>query len=258
MEADEYVKLAAVEDRMWYFRALHAHVARALDGGGLPEDANVLDAGCGTGGLIRRLSAQHPGWNWTGVDLSAAACRFARERVGPTTEIKETSVTELPFPAASFDAVVSADVLYHVADDAAALREFARVLRPGGVVIINVPAYRWLWSYHDEAVHSCRRYGRHEVLTKLAAAGLVDAATTFWNTLPFPLVVARRKLLPRRSDGSDVHLFPPVVEAAFDVAMACERAWLRGVGPLPFGVSIFAVARKAVDREGSERSTSQP
>lgn len=259
MEADEYVKLAAVEDRMWYFRALHSHVARALDGGGLPEAAVVLDAGCGTGGLIRRLSGLHPAWRWTGVDLSPAACRFARERVGPTTEIKEASVTELPFPDASFDAVVSADVLYHVADDAAALREFARVLRPGGVVIINVPAYRWLWSYHDEAVHSCRRYGRREVLAKLGTAGFAGAEATFWNTLPFPLVVARRKLWPRPRDGSDVRLFSPAVETAFNLAMMVERVWLRRVGPLPFGVSIFAVGRKPeVDPGAAERPGSLP
>ncbi len=258
MEADEYVKLAAVEDRMWYFRALHSHVERALSDADLPEAAVVLDAGCGTGGLIRRLSGQHPGWKWTGVDLSPAACRFARDRAEPTTEIKEASVTELPFPDASFDAVVSADVLYHVADDAAALREFARVLRPGGVVVINVPAYGWLWSYHDEAVHSCRRYGRREVLAKLGAAGFSGAEATFWNTLPFPLIVARRKLLPRPRDGSDVRLFPPAVEAAFNLAMAAERAWLRGVGPLPFGVSIFAVGRKpAVGPAASERPGSQ-
>lgn len=258
MEADEYVKLAAVEDRMWYFRALHSHVARALDGGGLPGDAAVLDAGCGTGGLLRRLSGLHPGWKWTGVDLSPAACRFARERAGPATEIKEASVTALPFPDASFDAVVSADVLYHVADDAAALREFARVLRPGGVVIINVPAYRWLWSYHDEAVHACRRYDRREVLAKLGAAGFARIATTFWNTLPFPLIVARRKLWPRPRDGSDVRLFPPAVETAFNLAMAVERVWLRGVGPLPFGVSIFAVGRKpAVEPGASARPGSQ-
>lgn len=251
MEADEYVKLAAVEDRMWYFRALHSHVARALDGAGLPGAAVVLDAGCGTGGLLRRLSGIHSEWRWTGVDLSPAACRLARERVAAATEIREASVTALPFADASFDAVVSADVLYHVADDAAALREFARVLRPGGVVVINVPAYRWLWSYHDEAVHSCRRYRRREVLAKLGAAGFSGAAATFWNTLPFPLVVARRKFLPRPRDGSDVRLYPPVVEAAFNAAMAVERAWLRRVGPLPFGVSIFAVARKAAAERGT-------
>ena len=248
MEADEYRKLAEVEDAMWYFRALHAHVERELvavlgaEGDAAPRA--VLDAGCGTGGLIRRLAPRHTAWRWIGVDLEPVACALARERAGAAAEIHEASVTALPFGDATFDAVVSADVLYHVDDDAAALREFFRVLRPGGVAVINVPAYRWLWSYHDTAVHSRRRYARGEVLAKLGAAGFGGARATYWNTLAFPLVVVRRKLFSAPRGGSDVHLYSAPVETAFDAAMAVERAWLRGVGRLPFGSSVLAVARK--------------
>ena len=244
MEADEYRKLAEVEDAMWYFRALHGHVEHELAQTLRRSAAAVLDAGCGTGGLIRRLMARRPAWRWTGVDLSPLACELARQRGGQTVEIKEASVTALPFAEGVFDAVVSADVLYHVDDDEGALREFFRVLRPGGAVVINVPAYRWLWSYHDEAVHSRRRYGRREMIAKLTAAGFTGVQATHWNTLPFPLVVARRKLFPAPRDGSDVRLFAPPVEAGFNAAMAVERAWLSGVGRLPFGSSILAVARK--------------
>jgi len=244
MEAAEYRKLAEVEDAMWYFRALHAHVERELAAALGEGGADVLDAGCGTGGLIRRLGGRRPAWHWIGVDLEPVACALARARVGGGAEIREASVTALPLADAAFDAVVSADVLYHVDDEAAALREFFRVLRPGGVVVINVPAYRWLWSYHDEAVQARRRYARGEVLANLAAAGFVEGWATHWNTLPFPLVVARRKFFPAPRGGSDVQLFPAPVEAAFNVAMALERAWLRGVGRLPFGSSILAVAQK--------------
>jgi SAM-dependent methyltransferase len=243
MNTAEYRKLADVEDAMWYFRALHAHVERELARTLRDKKAAVLDAGCGTGGLIRWLAPRRPEWSWTGVDVSPLACELARERVGGV-EIREASVTALPFGDATFDAVVSADVLYHVGDDAAALREFFRVLRPGGIVVINVPAYRWLWSYHDEAVHARRRYGRAEVLARLADAGFGGARATHWNALPFPLVVVRRKLFPAPRDGSDVRRFAAPVEAAFNAAMALERAWLRGVGRLPFGSSILAVARK--------------
>lgn len=249
MNSAEYTKLAEVEDVMWYFRALHGHVARALEDG-LRRDGNeetrILDAGCGTGGLIRRLAKTHPAWRWTGVDVERQACELARTRVG-SAEICEASVTALPWTAETFNAVVSADVLYHVDDDEAALREFFRVLKPGGIAVINVPAYRWLWSYHDVATHAKRRYDRSELIGKLRAAGFAGVRATHWNALPLPLVIVRRKFLPAPKGGSDVQLQAAPVERAFDVAMAAERVWLRGLGRLPWGSSLLAVARKPTD-----------
>ena len=130
MESEEYTRLAAVEDSAWYFRALHGHVWRELSHR-LEVEATLLDAGCGTGGLIRRLGPRQVGWKWTGVDFSPVALELARERCGPTTDLREGSVTALPFENGAFDAVVSADVLYHLDDNSAALREFHRVLRAG-------------------------------------------------------------------------------------------------------------------------------
>ena len=224
MEPDEYRKMAAVEDGMWYYRALHAHVHRELARALGHRPAQVLDAGCGSGGLIRRLSRTEPSWQWTGVDVSPLACVLARER--GAADIREASVTALPFPDASFNAVVSADVLYHVEDDGAALREFARVLRPGGRVVINVPAHV-----------------RGEIRAKMAAAGFRVARVTHWNTLPLPLVIVRRKLMAAPVGGSDVRPYPAVVETVFGAAMALERAWLESLGTIPLGSSILAVGQ---------------
>lgn len=245
MDPAEYPKLAAVEDRMWYFRALHAHAERALAARLLAHPrAELLDAGCGTGGLIRRLKTSHPEWRWSGVDVSPIACRFTRERVGPDVEIIEGSVTALPMADASRDGITSLDVIYHVDDDVAALREFYRVLRPGGVLVLNVPAHPWLWSYHDVATHARRRYSRHELLEKLRGTGFVVEGATHWNTLFFPLVVMRRKFLPPPADRSDVRLYPGPVEAVFNLGMAAEVLWLNALKRLPFGSSLFAVASK--------------
>lgn len=232
---------------MWFYQALHAHVERELVralGGRRSGEVRVLDAGCGSGGLIRRLAERRADWRWTGVDLEPLACELAHARTAGRADIVAGSVTALPFPDESFDAVVSADVIYHVDDDGAALREFFRVLRPGGAVVINVPAHRWLWSYHDVATHARRRYERGELREKLRQAGFGAVQATHWNTLPLPLVWVRRKLLPAPAAGSDVRLYPQPVEALFRAAMALERAWLRRGRTLPLGSSILATARK--------------
>ena len=242
MESDEYVKLAQVEDRMWYFRCLHGRLYDAVRQGlGSRSAPQVLDAGCGTGGFLQRLKEWQPDWQLTGVDNSPVACALARRR-GCT--VLEGSITALPFADGQFDAIVCGDVLYHIVEYAEALCELRRCLRPSGVIAINVPAYRWLWSYHDERVQSKHRFTRGEVVKLLVSAGLRPIFSTYWNTLPFPLVVLRRKVFPPRVQESDVKLSSPPVEAVFNGAMAVERAWNRLGGVLPFGSSVFAVAGK--------------
>jgi SAM-dependent methyltransferase len=242
MEAEEYRRLAAVEDVMWYFRALHAHIERELAANVPPGPQRILDAGCGTGGLIRRLGPRRPEWQWTGVDVSPLACQLARER--SATDVREASVTGLPFRDGEFAAVVSADVLYHLDDDETALREMARVVRPGGVVVINVPAHRWLWSYHDVAVAGRRRYGRKELAGKLARAGLTPRRLTHWNSVLLPLIAIRRKLLPASHGRSDVRLAAPWLESVFSGVAATEATWVRTGANLPAGSSILAVATR--------------
>ena len=111
-------------------------------------------------------------------------------------------------------------------------------------MVINVPAYMWLWSYHDVAVHSRRRYGRSEMQRKLAKAGFGEIKTTFWNMLPLPLVIARRKFWPAPKSASDVQVFSPRVEAAFRWMMRRESSRLERGRTLPAGSSILAVARR--------------
>ena len=260
MQNDEYVKLAEVEDRMWYFRSLHAHVARELArldqsdeaGTAQPERKKLmLDAGCGTGGMILRLREAQPGWKWSGIDFMPIACELARQRCGGGTDIREASVTALPFADGSFDAVVSADVICQVEEAEAAVKEFFRVLRPGGVVVINVPAYMWMWSYHDDSCQTKHRYTRSELEGLLRAAGFAERWSTHLNALPFPLLWAKRKVW--RSDGetSDMKAYPAIVDAAFRLLVAPEHAWLKAGGRWAWGSSVFAVARKPGGRAES-------
>lgn len=242
MQSEEYRKMAAVEDAMWYYRALHRHVTRALERG-LPAAAHVLDAGCGTGGLLRRLHAAQPAWRLTGLDFSPLACELARERTGG--EVVQGSIATLPFADATIDAVASCDVVCQVAEPRQALLEIHRCLRPGGLAVLTLPAYQWMYSYHDRAVGNLRRFTRHEVNALLRGAGFRVTSSTYWNMLPFPLALLRRKIFPPSASASDVRLYPAPLEAAGHGLMALEHAWLGRGGRLPFGSSVLTVARKS-------------
>jgi hypothetical protein len=125
---------------------------------------------------------------------------------------------------------------------AAALAALAPRLKPHGVLVLNLPAYRWLFSGHDLAVDNVRRFGAGELRALLAAAGLTEIRITYWNSLLFPLMVAQRLL--HRSANSDVELLPPLVERWFGAILRLEAALARCGLRLPFGGSILATAVK--------------
>ncbi|MFN4282550.1 MAG: class I SAM-dependent methyltransferase [Alphaproteobacteria bacterium] len=244
MEPIEYERMHAVEDRMWWFCGLHANAMAAWNAAFRETDpaGPTLDAGCGTGGLLTRFAAAHPGAPALGLDVDPRAADLARRKSGAAVTLG--SVNALPFRDASLAAIFSMDVLCHRAvDPAAALREAARCLMPGGTLILNLPAYPWLLSAHDTQVHNARRFTRPQVRALLRAAGFPQARVGYWNMGLFPLMVLRRKLLPSDA-GSDVQLYPAPVEALFRAVLAAERAVMRIGVDLPFGGSVLAVARK--------------
>ncbi len=227
---------------MWWFRGLHGNLAAALARAGAGAGP-VLDAGCGTGGLLRRLADAMPATSFIGLDRDPLACRETTRRWGGPVVLG--SVDRLPFADSSLAAVVSADVLCHAGvDEVAAMREAHRCLRPGGAYILNLPAYGWLFSDHDRAVANARRYSRSTLAAGLDAAGFADVRVTYWNTILFPLMVARRKFWPGGAATSDVGLAPAPVESLFSALVGLERRWLAAGGSLPFGGSVLAVGMK--------------
>lgn len=236
MEPREYDLMDDAEDRMWWYRALHTRLIAAL----APVRGRVLDAGCGTGGFLAALGRVRPDLERVGVEWHGPAAMRARQK--SRAMIARGSVNALPFADASVHAVVSADVLCHEAvDPALALGEFCRVLRPGGVLVINMPAYAWLTSAHDARVRNARRVTRAELAGWLEEAGFDRLRLTHWNLLLLPLMIAQRKLLSRGDSSSDVAPFPPWLDAIFLAATALER---HVPGSLPAGGSILAIARR--------------
>jgi SAM-dependent methyltransferase len=222
---------------MWWFAALHANVLAACRRHAV-SGASVLDAGCGTGGLLARLAAAPSA---IGIDADAGAC--ARAAAKSRRPVCAGSIDALPFADAAFSAIVSADVLCHRGvDERRALEQFHRCLAVGGILVLNLPAYRWMMSRHDAAVYNVRRYTRHSVIALLRDAGFRPLFTSYWNMLLFPLMVLTRKLLP--GGGSDVRPQPAWIEATGRAATGIERALIRAGVSLPFGGSVLEVAAK--------------
>jgi SAM-dependent methyltransferase len=236
MQPDEYALMDRAEGGMWWYRALHARLCDALPD--LP--GRVLDAGCGTGGFLAMLAHRRPDLECVGVEWNQDAAARAEQKSGAS--VVRGSVNALPFADASFDAAVSADVLCHAAvDPLAALPELQRVLRPGGRLVINLPAYQWLLSAHDRRVQNVRRLTAADTAAWLREAGFRRVRAHYWNGLLLPLMIVQRKILARGDAVSDVAPFPPWLDAMFHAITQIER---RLPFPLPAGGSVLAVAEK--------------
>jgi SAM-dependent methyltransferase len=256
---------------MWWFAALHANLALLhARMGSRTAGRMLLDAGCGTGGLLARLSATlpdgaapnggmpnggmpnggMPNGGMIGLDADRFACERARAKSG--RPVCAGSVDALPFADGAFGAIVSADVLCHDGvDEQAALAQFHRCLCDRGILILNLPAYDWLMSAHDRAVANVRRYTRRKVVLLLEGAGFRPLFVSYWNTFLFPLMVLTRKLLPSGAGAaSDVKLQAPAVEALCRAATGLEHALLGRLWRLPFGGSVIAAAVKQT-KQGS-------
>jgi SAM-dependent methyltransferase len=243
LERREYDKLNAVEDEMWWFRGNHANLLTAFRGRAeRPPVGPLLDAGCGTGGLLAKLARELPEFRPIGLDADALACAVARGKSG--RPVCAGSANAMPFADRSLAAIFSADVLCHGnVDEVRALADFHRCLAVGGLLVMNLPSYQWLLSAHDHAVHNVRRYTQRRVRALLRGAGFSKIRMTYWNTILFPLMVLRR--LSARREISDVMPFPAPLELAFRGIMRIENRLLGHGIRLPFGGSLLATAIKS-------------
>jgi SAM-dependent methyltransferase len=233
----------AEEAQWWYAgqRAISTALLEPALRGREPERTRLLDGGCGTGFNLLALARLGRA---TGVDLAPEALAFCKER---GVRAVRASLLGLPFPDATFDAVTSFDVLYHawVTDDRAAVGEMARVLAPGGALLVRVPALRALWGAHDVEVQSRHRYTRGELVSLLERCSLRVERATYCNSILFPVLFARRTLdraLGR--EGSDVGFLPAPLEWAFRRALLAEAALVGHGFSFPVGASVVALARK--------------
>jgi SAM-dependent methyltransferase len=242
MERIVYDRMAELDERHWWYRArrdiLATLITRKIK---LPADARILEIGCGTGHNLQMLARFG---EVDGIELDGAARAVAERRLGRS--IGASPLPELEgVPDAAYDLVAVLDVIEHVAEDRASLLTIARKLKPGGRILITVPAHQWMWSAHDEVNHHKRRYSARSLRELIEGAGLHVHLLSPFNALLFPLAAVVRlagKLTGRES--SDDALPPAPLNTLFEKLFGLER-YAIGRAPFPPGVSLVAIASAA-------------
>jgi SAM-dependent methyltransferase len=244
MEAKEYKTLYELEDTYWWYRAQRSIILNSLKQlYAETKNLRLLDAGCGTGGLLNLLNKYALK---AGLDIAPEALYYCSER--GLGNILQGDVTNLPFKEECFDLVISLDVLYHlkVTDDSKALSEFNRCLKKGGRLYLNLPAYNFLRSSHDEAAHTRERYSNKKLKQKLFAAGFKIEKLTYTNFFLFPLLAAIRlikKFKRGETKTSDLKAMPSFLNSLLFRIFLLEAKIIQHIN-LPFGLSIFAICKK--------------
>jgi len=247
--SDGFDVTAAVEQRSFWCRTrnriLHIILNRFAERGRRLE---MLEIGCGTGTVLSSLR-QRPDLHLTGSEIYLNGLRHARRRL-PDVDFIQLDATDIPFRDA-YDVIGAFDVLEHIDADEVVMRQARAALRPGGLFVITVPQYQWMWSQLDELVHHKRRYSRDEMLTKLANAGFDVVHSTSFVSMLFPLMALRRLRDRSRAVSADARAdfesqvtLPGPLNTVFDWVMRIDETVLRLGLSLPFGGSLLVVARR--------------
>jgi SAM-dependent methyltransferase len=244
VEPGAYAEHEAYERWHWWFAGRRAVMRSLLDVLDTRGWQRTLAVGCGYGAEMDFLSGYGPA---TGTELERSPARSSH--AGGRRRVTMAAGEALPFDASSFDLVGMLDVLEHVAGEREALAEAHRVLKPGGHLLLTVPALPWLWSDWDRRVHHLRRYTHRSLSAAVATAGFRLRRMTFFNCALLPVVAAVRLVKPLGrmvlpSDGGEFASgSSPLVNWALTKVLELEALWIRGAG-LPVGVSLAALARR--------------
>jgi SAM-dependent methyltransferase len=246
MNPKEFEILYHSEDTHWWYLGMAAISKTIINRWYSPKNnLKILDAGCGTGGAMSSFLANYGAV--TGFDFSSDALHYCRLR--KLNRIVHASALNIPFRQQCFDLITSFDVLSDigVSNDVLSLKEFSRILVHGGRAIIRLPAYGWLFSQHDEAVQTARRYNTNQIVALFTQAGLIVEHVSYANTFLFPLALIYRlagKIWRKRIlSNSDLSIDISFINRLLKLILSVEAIPVAQVG-LPYGLSIIAVGRK--------------
>jgi SAM-dependent methyltransferase len=241
MERAVFDRMAELDQHHWWFLARRRILKRLIERVVKPpRKARILEVGCGTG---HNLSMLKEFGQLDASELDRCARALANKRL--PRKVKEAKLPDLSmFKRNEYDLIALLDVLEHVPDDLGSLRAIHRRLKPGGALLLTVPANPWMWSAHDTAHHHFRRYTKKQLKELFLRSGLEIELLSYFNTLLYPLVAVARiagKLLRRESSDDKLPAAP--VNAVLNKVFGFEAAILGRV-PMPFGVSLVAVVRR--------------
>jgi SAM-dependent methyltransferase len=250
MNKEEYFYMYTEEEHHWWYAGMREIVLSLLPLASVPPDCPVLDVGCGTGYNLSWLKAKYAA-KPVGIDISPNGLAWSRQR--RLKDLVQGDAATLPFKKDSFEILTVLDVLSQMEGEqsrASALKEFLRVLRPGGSLVMRVPAYEWLRSSHDEQIRITHRYRKKELLGIIDEAGFCPPRITAANFLLFPMAAIWRFLKKTRlvPSGSDVRSHTRGsnrMNSLLTSLLRLEARLLRRPqAKLPIGLSLILVARK--------------
>ncbi|MDQ6614277.1 MAG: class I SAM-dependent methyltransferase [Actinomycetota bacterium] len=244
MDRRVYQQMLAVEDYHWWFRGRRAVIGAVLASVAARNgnESVVLDAGCGSGGNLGVYTGFGP---VMGVDTEPGALGQSRRR--GYRGVAVASLAGLPFRDGAFELVAATDVVEHVEDDLGALQELSRVTRPGGHMLLTVPAYRLLWSDSDVQLGHHRRYTRAQLEGQCRSAGWTVARTSYFNATLLPAIAAVRWVRQRRGQpmaATELEQTGPVANRLLRLPLAAEARLVKAGVALPAGVSIVSLCVK--------------
>jgi len=245
MKPIEYERMYEAEDNHWWYLGM-AVITRVILDHNLPlfDIHEILDAGCGTGGAMSNILGDYG--QLTGFDLSLCGLDYCKKR--KMDRIFMGSVTDIPIESNRFDLVTSFEVLYHVEEDLKAMQELVRVLRPGGYLLLRLPAYEWMRRQHDIQVSTIRRYTAPQVRRLFEESGITSVRLTYVNTILFPLAIIKKLaeiFRPPDPNSSELSYPGNMLNGLLKFILSCEAPFAARF-LLPYGLSIFALGQKSI------------